>query len=117
HRLHEVGDREPLAAARKRPAQPGHESVEVAPHDLRAEDAVGSGAGVDRPCQILLVALEPAGVVAGFDVLDRAAGAEDVEDLGVAGALEVLLRTAGEPRPRSELEVLLGAPGDPRARE
>ena len=90
-------------------AQQADEVAEVAPHQLRAEDAVGGGAGLEGPLEVAVVGGAAPQRRARRRLAAERALAEVVADRLVLDAEEVLLRP---PRPAAvaeRLEVLLRA--------
>ena len=112
HTGKQVGERQVAIAGHV--AKQADEVAEVAPHQLRPEDAVGRRARLHRPLEIAVVRGPAPERRARRGSLADATLAEVVEDrLVVVDAHEVLLRA---PRPAAlaqRLEVLLRSPGDP----
>jgi hypothetical protein len=91
-------------------AQQLGEVAEVAPHDLRAEHAVGRRALAQRPREVLVIDVRAPQRVGLGRVLGHLAKGQALDDVGVAVGVEVLVRAARRARAAQRLEVLLRAP-------
>lgn len=86
--------------------------IEVPPHQLCSEHAVGRGAGREHPGEIVAEGLRPRPGLAGLATLGREVVGEEAGRGEGAQALEVVGRAPGKTGVVHGLEVLGGAPGD-----
>jgi hypothetical protein len=93
-------------------AQQRGEVAEVAPHELRAEDAVRRRPLLEGPGEVAVVALGLPQLVRSRRPVGHLAEGQPLDDVGVPAGIEVLVRAPRQPGVEQRLEVLLRMPGE-----